>query len=83
MSKKLAKAAYAVYLIHSLVVISLVSIYIQVYNYVNEIDISSDDRSIGDSEFAVGIICVTFLSNLIVWPLGYRLRKLNILKGFL
>jgi len=96
LSKKLSKASYAVYLIHQLVIVSLTSIYVQLYNgFVDENlnfddgdnDVDNDESKgvtgITDCGFYVGFIFVFLLTHLIVWPLGSWMSRLPVLKDYL
>jgi len=89
LSRKLAKAAYTVYLIHPLIIVCVTAVYIEAYNALDGIQIEFDDDSpvsptnIGNRDMAMGWVTVNILSRFICWPLAMCISRIPSLQGFL
>jgi len=89
LSRKLAKAAYTVYLIHPLIIVCVTAVYIEAYNTLDGIQIEFDDDSpvsptnIGNGDMAMGWVTVNILSHFICWPLAMCISRIPSLQGFL
>jgi glucan biosynthesis protein C len=86
-SRFLADSAYTVYLIHPLVVTSVTSGYIWVYNsfypdsiiFIGPVPVSTsqlEGQLDGSAHLAIGWVAVNILSHAIVWPLAWGLLQL-------
>jgi glucan biosynthesis protein C len=87
--KALAEAAYTVYIIHALVITSLTAAFVAVYNKLydeNPIEFEDDDSETSETKLGgpgdgslhlfVGWIVVFVVTQLVVWPLSWWLRRL-------
>lgn len=95
LSRKLAKSAYTVYLVHPLIVVCVTAVYVEAYNALDGIQIQfaddsdddfgeiDSDTDLGVGDTAMGWVMVNMLSHLICWPLAIFVSRIPCLQGFL
>ena len=92
--KFLSDAAYTVYIIHPIVVMAATHLFVKVYEWTNQSKIQfvedatySEDVLVGPDNGSLwifgGWISTVVLSQLIVWPLGWAIKQLPLLRGIL
>lgn len=90
----LSQSAYTVYLIHPLVITSLTSIYVLIYNKVNGYNVIEFDHNAhsssellgqnkGSLHLFAGFVFIFLMTNVICWPVAWALKKLPMFKGIL
>ncbi len=77
-SKMLARSAYCVYLIHTLVLLTMTIIYLEIYRLVFG---SGEGTEVG--RILGGFIFVNVVSHAVLWPLSYALTRMPILRDII
>jgi glucans biosynthesis protein C len=85
----LSKAAYAVFLIHPIIIVAVQAAFIQAYNAIADEEdkiffVDESRASLGGGEYMpVGWVIVNVISHLIVWPLAWLLSQAPYLRTML